>query len=1020
MTAKLSRASALLTVSLFTLQAAELSTSAYRVLGQRGFQQNGVNMVQGFELSAPAGLALDLRNGNARLYISDTGNHRILGYADVRSYQAGDPPALILGQANRQFSVPNGIGPGGLNGPLGLAVDPNTGNLYAADTGNSRILRFPDPFANPARVEPDAVYGQASFNSVAPQATRRNLNRPRALAFDSFGHLWVADSGNHRLVRFNAAVLDSITPPELDAVIGQPDFVSAFANSGAGAISASGFDIPTALVFDAQDNLYAADFNNARILRFPREPGSSNLSPAANAVWGQADLGTRGVPTQVTPTRLAGPVGLAVDSSGSVYVSVATDHRILVFPSAPSSTPNFVFGQRDFTSNRANAGAAPRASASTLSSPTSLAVDSEGNVYSADTGNNRVLMFPPRTPSASRVWGQLDYSANSPNQVKPASLNSPVKMAIDYSTPPYALYVADPNNHRVLGWRDASRFRDGDPADFVIGQPDLFTAHANLDTPNPNTPSQVSLASPAGLCVDSNDGTLYVADTGNNRVLRYPRPASQAGRITPDAVIGQIDFTTSTSASVTASTLNSPTGLALGPDGNLFVSDSGNNRVLEFAPRPGSNAAAIRVYGQPDFNTFSPPAEAGPQTLSNPRGLFVDPSGALYVADTGAHRIVLYPNTQAAPSAGAAAAIVIGQNSFTLSAASLLRTPTDVALDGDGNIYVADFSNNRILVFPPALFLPPNGATPASVIGQRDLRSTAPNWDSILGLASQAGLFGPYGIYLDRRDTLYIGDIGNNRVVHILKKAALANAATGQPGPLAPGAIVSLTGSALTAEPPSADPPSPWSQRAPGGWPMTASGRQVVINDEIAAPIFFFHPELVTFQLPQNTPLGTSRIAIRVAETGELVAGARTPVAASSPGIFTARDTAQAAATNEDGRANSSSNPAIRGTVLTLLGTGQGQVSPPVADGEAAPDAPLSKTVTVLTSDVRGCSGAQAMCVVMGNTFGEIQYSGLAPGFVGVWQVKVKIPQNAAPGSALPLRVIINGAPSNTVTVAIR
>jgi uncharacterized protein (TIGR03437 family) len=145
-------------------------------------------------------------------------------------------------------------------------------------------------------------------------------------------------------------------------------------------------------------------------------------------------------------------------------------------------------------------------------------------------------------------------------------------------------------------------------------------------------------------------------------------------------------------------------------------------------------------------------------------------------------------------------------------------------------------------------------------------------------------------------------------------------------------------------------------------------------------------------------------------------------VASASPGIFTtAQDgRGQAAALNEDGRANSPSNPAAKGSVIVLYGTGQGQVSPPVQDGTAAAASPLSSTVTVPTSDGRTCVTSQpSMCVAVGNAFGEVQFSGLAPGFVGLWQINVRLPADVPSGN-VPLRVLINGAPSNTVTVSVR
>src|SRR5271169_5792095 len=103
---------------------AQLSPSAYRVLGQSDLRQNGLNMVQGVELYSPAGIALDPRSGQPHLYISDTRNSRILAWPDVTSYQIGDAPALILAQPGPQYSGSLGIGAKGLSSPFGLAVDP--------------------------------------------------------------------------------------------------------------------------------------------------------------------------------------------------------------------------------------------------------------------------------------------------------------------------------------------------------------------------------------------------------------------------------------------------------------------------------------------------------------------------------------------------------------------------------------------------------------------------------------------------------------------------------------------------------------------------------------------------------------------------------------------------------------------------------------------------------------------------------------------------------------------------------
>ena len=87
------------------------------------------------------------------------------------------------------------------------------------------------------------------------------------------------------------------------------------------------------------------------------------------------------------------------------------------------------------------------------------------------------------------------------------------------------LYIADPHNHRILGFRDARKAQSGDIADLVIGQPDFYRALCNYPTANPDTPNESGLCYPVGLALDS-DGNLYVADAGNSRIVRFPKPFS--------------------------------------------------------------------------------------------------------------------------------------------------------------------------------------------------------------------------------------------------------------------------------------------------------------------------------------------------------------------------------------------------------------------------------------------------------------------------------------------------------------
>jgi uncharacterized protein (TIGR03437 family) len=992
----------------------QVSTTAYRALGQADLRRNGVNGVQGVELNSPLGLALDPRTGQTRLYIADTLNSRVLAWPDVNSYQIGDPPALILGQRGPEYSIPLGIGAKGLNGPMGMAVDPTNGNLYVADVANNRVVRFLAPFDNPGRIEPDAVYGQANFttrNAGATAAT--SLNQPRGLAFDPSGNLWVADTGYHRVLRFAAASLNNAAPVAADLVIGQKDFLTGAANGG-GNPSASVFDTPVGLAFDPSGNLYVADFRNARVLRFTAA-AAAGANAAATAVWGQANFSARGVPTQASGSFIAGPEGIAVDGNGNLYVADLGYNRVVVFPVSGTvgASARSVLGQPDFTTSTANTGSSPLSSPGTLASPADVKLDANGNLFVADGGNNRVVVYPAGARSASRVWGQLDFSSTGVNQVKPGSLNVPYSAAIDYSSAPYALYVSDTANHRVLVWRDSARFRSGDPADLVIGQPNMRTAAANVDSGG-TAATRTSLSSPAGLAVNSNDGTLYVADSGNNRVLRFPRPVNQAGRIMPDAVIGQPDFTSSASAAVSGASLSGPVGVALGPDGNLFVADGGNNRVLEFSAGAGNGAAAVRVYGQPNLFTGIRQSQVSPQTLWNPLGLTVDQASNLYVCDTAANRILVFANTQSAPPASYVASYVIGQGNFATTGGSGLRSPSGVAVDSDGNIYVADTGNNRVLMYPSLVLLPIAGGTPTAVVGQPGAGGTSANWDSTDGLATANGLFGPVGVYVDRQDTLYVGDVGNHRLAHFLKPATVVNAATFQASvPLAPGGLATVFSNRLSPDKTTVSATT---------WPTAVANRQLMINDETPAPIYYLDGGQMNFQMPSNATVGVNRVAVRVADTEELVAGGAVVVNRAAPGLFTLTQSGsgQGAVVNQDGTLNSALNPAPAGSTVVLYGTGQGQVSPAVPDGTSAPMGTLSNTVAVPTSDARTCLNNQpSMCVSFGGTaFGDIKYSGLAPGFIGLWQINVQLPAGVT--GNVPVRVTINGTPSNTITIAVR
>jgi uncharacterized protein (TIGR03437 family) len=995
---------------------AQLAASAYRVFGQVNLSQNSVNIPSGVEFATPAAVALDTGSNPVHLYVLDALNNRVLAWNDAN--QTNGPADLILGQPNAFSTLNVSLGVKTMLTPLAIAVQPGTGNVFVSDTSNHRVLRFPSPFANPTRVEPDAVYGQSSFTGHAANTggvSGRTMNAPRGLAFDASGNLWVSDSGNDRVLRFLAASLDPLASanPSADIVLGQKDLATTGNNGGAG-VSASGFDSPVGVAVDATGRLWVSDQNNSRVLVFPA-PQTTNQ--AASLVLGQTRFTSKGVPAQTTGSVLGAPGGLALDATGNVFITDSAYNRVLVFDPPAQSGPaaKTALGQPNLTSTVANVGTAPKASAAGMSVPTDIKVAADGSVFVVDSGNNRVLVFAKDSPTPNRVIGQTNFTVNGRNRVGARGMYFPYRAAADYSQSSVALYVSDTGNNRVLGWKSIVNYRSGAPADLVIGQPDLISSWVNYDS-SVGKPSSRSLNTPRGLVVDS-AGNLYVADSGNNRVLLFPKPFSQSGPVTASTVLGQPDMSSNSASSVLASSMNTPSGITLGANGDLFVADTGNNRVLQFSP--GNPSTASRVFGQNDFFSNFKPSIATSTVLSRPQGVAVDALGNLYVADTGLSRIVIFANVGTAPVSGAPALVVLGQDSFQSSLTGTsdkrMKNPSDVAVDSAGVIYVSDSGNNRVMVFPSLTFLSPSNSSATGVFGQPNLTTSTPNWNSSSGAGTPEALWAPSGLFVDRRDTLFVADSSNNRVLHVLKFLNLLNGATYvESAPVARGSVAVVKGSGLAT--------GDAILVTDATWPTTVNNRSLVFNETVLAPMFYVSGTQFNFQVPFETAIGQNLAAIRVSDTGELLAGGSYQVVDLSPGFLTATGDGKGPGLilNEDNTINGVTRPATKGTVIALFGTGQGPVNPPVGTGQAGGFGDqISKSPLQYTTDPPTCLSTAAICVAIGSGWGEVLYSGLAPGLIGVWQVNVRIPANAPSGS-VGLRAVVNSIPTNLINVYVR
>jgi hypothetical protein len=247
------------------------------------------------------------------------------------------------------------------------------------------------------------VIGAPDFNSVGFAPSRNSVGRrggggPEGIAFDAGGNLWVADTDNHRVLRFDAPFTNG---QPASVVLGQPDFTSTSAPTPP---TPTSMNSPRSVAVDAAGNLWVADSRNHRVLRY--SPPFSN-GKAASLVIGQPRLDTNSGPNPPAASSLLFPSGVTVDSSGSLWV-VDSNRRVLGYdpPFANGQAASTVLGQSDFVSNAAVS--PPTASSLAPSGPVAFAGQ---RMWVADGDNNRVLAFA----SSSRPPGTAVHPLSPPD-----------------------------------------------------------------------------------------------------------------------------------------------------------------------------------------------------------------------------------------------------------------------------------------------------------------------------------------------------------------------------------------------------------------------------------------------------------------------------------------------------------------------------------------------------------------------------------------------------------------------------
>jgi len=606
----------------------------------------------------PRGLLVD-KGGN--LYFVEIGAGRVRRI-DAATQRVSD----IAGNGGSGFSGDGGPATEAtLNGPTNIAFDPN-GNLFIAERDNNRIRRVDarsgiiTTYAGGATL-PDGQTGDGGA------ATAAQLFSPVGIAI-SGGYLWFSEyayNGN-RIRRIN------MQTNVIETAAGPADGKAGFAD---GPGKDARFDTPLGLAADSAGNVYVADAGNQRVRKIDANltvttvasqlttPLSLAFDPAGNLNVGieakvvKIDKATGAVSTLAEPFGLVW--GLAFNAAGDAFIE-DDSNGVIQKRSAATGEITLYAGNGDFI------GDGRVATSAVLASPLGLTFDKQGNIYIADSANTVLRKIDAANGTIRTIAGKVGrYYAEEQEgfAATDAAIGGVLDVVLDSAG---NIYTLDPHNGRI--WRIDGNGR----------------IHTFVQTEG------------RGMAIDAADN-IYVADTDHNVIHRIDAKSKE---ISVYAGNGTAGFA-GDGAAATAAQIDTPVGVALDADGNLFIADQANGAIR----RVDARTHVITTYagrGTPQDGI----GDGGPATAASltPQHIGVRrATGDLYIVDQSTHRIrKVDAKTQAISTvAGSATSYLFGDfggdnGAATSAKLNLGYSLSGVAINDAGDLFISDSSNNRV------------------------------------------------------------------------------------------------------------------------------------------------------------------------------------------------------------------------------------------------------------------------------------------------------------------------------------
>jgi trimeric autotransporter adhesin len=657
------------------------------------------------QISNSYGIAVDAL-GN--IYIADTYDHRIRMVANstgIITTVAGTGTYGTSGDGGKATAAQ-------LSNPFGIAVDVS-GNIYIADTYDHRI-RMVNKSTGIITTVAGSGELEKGYSGDGRLATSAQLSDPYDIAVDVSGNIFIADSSNNciRMVTKSTGIISTVAGTGVSG------------NDGDGRqATAAQLSNPSGVAVDTLGNIYIADSYDHRIRVVTKSTGIITTVPGS----GYHGYAMRGFEAKSISAQFNGLHGVAVDTLGNIYIADTYDHRIRMVTKSSESIRT-VAG----TGVSGYSGDGGQATLAEFYGPHGVAVDVLGNIYIADTYDNRIRMVTKSTGIITTVAGTgVDVYSGDRGQATSAQLSNPFGIAVDVSG---NIYIADSYDHRIR---------------MVTAGTDIITTVAGTGVSgysgNGGQATSSQLSNSSDVAVDAL-GNIYIADTANHCIRLMKKNSGVITTVVGTGVSGY----SGDGGQATSAKLSNPYSAVVDTLGNIYIADSSNHCIRMVTKSTGviTTAAGTGVSGYSGDG-----GQATSAQLSNPYSVAVDVSGNIFIADSSNNCIRMVTKNSGVISAAAGTGVSGYSGDGGQATSAQLTKPYSIAVDILGNIYIADSYDNRIRM-----------VTKSTGIITTLAGTGVSGYSGDGGQALEARFNHPRGIAVSAYGQIYIADSANNCV----------------------------------------------------------------------------------------------------------------------------------------------------------------------------------------------------------------------------------------------------------------